>query len=98
MSNNENIELTKQETAEGVKILKRPKNLGRLNRLVASATTIVTYNGHDKKRFKRDYSLGVAHYQCLTCKAVAAVGVSEERGKVHMVGDAFDYHCQKVSS
>jgi hypothetical protein len=77
------------------KVLKRQPGLGRLNRLIASSTALIVAKGHENKRFKRDYATGIAHYQCPSCGAVAAVGLGQGRGEVHTAGEAFESTCTK---
>lgn len=78
-----------------VKVLKRAPGLGRLNRLIASSMDLLVAKGHDNKRFKRDYTNGVAMYKCPSCNSVGAVGLGRARGETHAAGDAFENNCTK---
>lgn len=77
---------------------KRAVWLGKLNRTVAKATALITANGHEPKRFKRDYANGVASYVCPHCAAAAVVVASEGRGKSETKGDALVLKCSAVNS
>lgn len=67
--------------------------LGRLNRLIAKSTKAVVKMNHVNKRFKRDYTTGIAFYQCPVCQATAAVGLGQGRGETFTSGDAFETLC-----
>jgi hypothetical protein len=84
--------------ANVTKVLKRQPGLGKLNRMTKSAQSTIASNGHANKRFKRDYSTGVATYTCPNCSASAIAQVSQERGKSSVGGDALVMKCSVTNS
>jgi len=77
---------------------KHPASLGKLNRITAKATATIVENGHNGKRFKRDYKNGVASYVCKSCGAGAIAVASEDRGKSTVEGTALSMKCSVVNS
>lgn len=101
--NNENMNLvteTTETTSEvtTTKVLKRQPGLGKLNRMTKAAQATIVANGHENKRFKRDYATGTATYTCPTCGATATATVSAERGKSSVGGDALVLKCSATNS
>lgn len=83
---------------EEAKPSKYPAALGKLNRMTDKASKLIEANGHENKRFKRDYSNGVASYVCPHCSAGALVVAVEGRGKSKMEGEALVLKCSVVNS
>lgn len=90
--------VTQEVTQTQVRVLKRQPGLGRLNRLIASATEILVANGHANKRFKRDYNTGSATYTCSHCNSVVVAKLEQSRGKTSVQGDALVAKCSGTNS
>jgi hypothetical protein len=102
--NNDNLNTvaldTQTETTVAVetKVLKRQPGLGKINRLTKAAQATIAANGHENKRFKRDYNTGTATYTCPHCGATATATVSNLRGKSSVGGDALVLKCSVTNS
>lgn len=77
---------------------RHPASLGKLNRMTRVAAKALAENGHAAKRFKRDYTTGVATYVCPDCSATALAIASVESGKSKVEGSALTLKCSVVNS
>ena len=78
---------------DSVKVLKRQPGLGKINRRVKKAISMLTAKGHTAARFKRDYDAGVATYRCGHCDLLATINLNVAVTDLQISGPAIDSFC-----